>query len=187
MFLDNLSFGQDGQDFLINVLEKHFGYKFIAGERFGAIENVEFIEEIENCTFIPPDRYSGAKLRFLFKNGSFDEVVMPDVFMERNGTDRFYWVEVKRHREDSDVISINKSSFDDYEKLSKYYTRNNFEVMCINPSFDGTIDIYRCNIEELINKKPSPTKLKKNIVYTWKILEVMKKLNRYPVNPERYR
>lgn len=48
-FFKNLSFGQDAQDIVVNFLERHYGYKFEAGERYGTILNTDLIEEIENC------------------------------------------------------------------------------------------------------------------------------------------
>ena len=40
-YKNRLSIGKTGQDILINFLEKHFGYRFEAGERNNNIFNVE--------------------------------------------------------------------------------------------------------------------------------------------------
>jgi hypothetical protein len=185
MFNNRLSFGQEGQDLLINFLERHMGYKFIAGERHGLIENMDFVEEIEGCQFIPPDNFCGAKLKFSFRDGSSDMVTMPDVFMEKTKEEKFYWVEVKRHQENSEEIIIDKDNFEDYKRLLKY-TRHGFYVMCINPTQNGCSDVYYCNIFDLIESEPEHKKIRKNSVYVWNMKKVMKKLNMYAIEFNKY-
>jgi len=105
------------QDILINVLEKHFGYNFVAGERYGVIENIDFVEEMENCEYIPPEESSwfssghGPQLKFS-RNGKEIKVTMPDVFMSRKNN-LLYWIEVKRHKNNSDDFIIS-----DIEKIN---------------------------------------------------------------------
>jgi hypothetical protein len=185
LFSKRLSHGQNGQDIVINFLEKHFGYRFIAGERYGVVENIEFIEEVEHCEYIPPDGMNGSRLFFTFKNGETDTVTIPDVFMENINREKFYWVEVKRHTYDYDEIMIDKSCFDDYERLYEY-TRNGFVVVCLNPIDDWYANLYVCNISTLINNKPEVSTRNKNEVYVWSMSKNMVRKNRYPIKIENY-
>lgn len=184
-FRTRLEYGKEGQDILIQFLQRHFGYIFEAGEINGEVVNVDFIEELENCEYIPPSNNRGSRLRFIRKN---KEVIltMPDVFMSRNSNDSFYWIEVKRHEKYSNKFIVDKSNFDDYEELYKNYTRYKFYAMCLTPEdeFGSSFwDVYWCDLSTLIETKPKKAvSYNGNLVYVWNMREVLSKLNKYPID-----
>lgn len=186
-FHDRLSFGQRGQDILINFLERHFGYKFEAGERSGSLLNTDFIEEIEHCEVI--QNMAGMGTRLLFERG--DEkyyLTMPEVLMSRNSSDHFYWIEAKRHSFDQMELLIDRDSFLDYKLLYLEFTRQEFYVMCLNPrEGETTWDIYFCEFGKLLEENFEEKKTRGNTVYSWNINNVMEKLNKYPINIEKYK
>ena len=189
-FQERISFGKEGQDILIQFLERHFGYKFEAGEIGNRVENVDLIEELEGCEYIPPNEQEmkGSRLKFIRKNKEII-LTMPDVFMSRNSSDKFYWIEVKRHEQYSSKFTVNKNSFDDYEELYRNYTRQRFYAMCLTPEdfVSHFFDIYWCDLLSLIETKPAPTNYKRNLVYVWDMREVMEKLNKYPIDIYMYK
>lgn len=189
-YKNRLSLGRSGQDILINFLEKHFGYKFVAGERNNSVFNIEIIEELENCEFIPEKRTGfnrhGNKLRFI-ENGLKYELTMPDVFMSRNSSSGFYWIEAKTHtNHDDSRLIIDCKNFDDYATLYTKFTRQSFLVMCLHPKTNGYYDIYYCEFQELLENEPSKEKMNGNEVYVWDMDSVMKKLNRYSIDIKNY-
>lgn len=183
-FDDRIEIGKDAQDILIDFLERHYGYKFEAGERFGEILNTDLIEELENCEFIPPNGKRGARLIFK-KNKEKYCLTMPDVFMSRNSTDSFYWIEAKKHTKYDDRLVVDSENFDDYKTLYENFTRQKFNVMCLTPedNFGSNFwDVYWCDIGELINFQHKKTTMNNNSVYVWEMYKVMKKLNKYPID-----
>lgn len=189
-YKDRLSIGKSGQDILINFLEKHFGYKFEAGERNNSVFNMDVIEELENCEFVPEKRTGfkkhGNKLRFFEDNTKY-ELTMPDAFMSRNSSSGFYWIEAKTHtNHDDSRLVIDSDNFDDYALLYTKFTRQSFLVMCLHPNMNGYHDVYFCEFQELLENEPSRVKMNGNNVYVWNMKEVMKKLNRYPVDVRKY-
>ena len=112
---------------------------------------------------------------------------MPDAFMSRNSSSRFYWIEAKTHTnaEDSRLI-IDCNNFDDYATLYTKFTRQSFLVMCLHPKSDGYHDIYFCEFQELLEKEPINDKMSGNSVYVWDMKSVMKRLNRYPIDIRKY-
>lgn len=186
-FKSRLSFGQIGQNTIIKFLEKNFGYRFEAGEYNGNLVNTDLIEELEGCEYVPPKTYSGAKLKFK-KDKKEYLLTMPDVFMSRNSSSKFYWIEAKRHEYDSTEFMIDCDNFDDYKILYEQFTRQGFYVMCLNPiGIDGThYDLYSCEISSLIKTKPNILTKRGNNVYVWKIDDVMTKINKYPISRKVY-
>lgn len=183
-----MRFGKQGQDILINFLERHFGYKFEAGERYDSILNVDLIEEIEGCEFIPPDIKKSRGARLKFKRGSQEKILtMPDVLMSRNSQNGFYWIEAKRHTKDRPNLSIDKESFLDYKTLYLEFTRQEFYVMCLNPNeYEESWDVYFCEFGTLLKKNPVEEVLNGNSVLSWDMGSTMEKLNRYPIKIEKY-
>lgn len=181
------AFGQSGQDILINFLEKHFGYKFVAGERYGEIVNTDVVEELDDCEYIPPDGWMGARLRYVRKDREYI-LVMPDVFMSRNRSDNFYWMEVKTHTKFDNRIIIPQKQFLDYKVLYEECTRNEFYVMCLNPTTTGeSHNVYWCEFVSLIEKEPAIEKMNGCVVCVWDIKQVMTRLNKYPIDIEKYK
>ena len=186
-FSSRLSFGQSGQDYIIKFLESHFGYKFEAGERNGKLVNADLIEELENCEVISPKDFSGARLRFVREN-IVCELTMPDMFVSRNSSSGFYWIEAKRHEQDSNEFIIDCDNFDDYVKLYEEFTRHDFYAMCLNPIYgdENHCDLFWCDMSELIRTKPKKEIRRRNNVYVWNMFEVMGKLNKYPIDMRNY-
>ena len=184
-FPERNAFGKSGQDILINFLERHFGYVFEAGERNGNILNTDLIEEIENCEYVPPTLKRGARLKFKRQDKEYI-LAMPDVLMSRNSNLGFYWIEAKRHQRHYPKLIINKNSFDDYKILYEKFTRQLFYVMCIVPEQDGFVDVYHCEFGNLLNSEGKQEVINENNVYSWMLEDVMKKLNKYPINVSKY-
>ena len=189
-FNDRLSGGKAGQDILINFLESHFGYKFEAGERNNSVINVELIEELEHCEFIPEKKFGlgkhGSRLRFTDGERTYD-LTMPDVFMSRNSKSGFYWIEAKTHFDATETrLIIDQKNFDDYALLYTKFTRQSFLVMCLHPDGANYHDVYFCEFQELLDNVPRKDRLNGNTVYIWGMKSVMKKLNRYPIDINKY-
>jgi hypothetical protein len=187
-FKQRNSFGKLGQDILINFLEKHFGYKFEAGERGGETLNVDLIEELEHCEYIPPTQAHGSQLRFT-DNGREYKLTMPDVFMSRNSSSGFYWIEAKRHTFNYSEMIINKNNFEDYKILYEKFTRQEFYVMCLNPRLDdnNNHDLYWCEFQSLLDNNFIEEKRNGVLVCVWNLYDTMKKLNKYPIDIYAYR
>lgn len=188
LFPQRKAFGKQGQDILINFLERHFGYKFEAGERYNSILNVDMIEELEHCEFVPPNVASGlgARLKFTRDNKEY-LLTMPDVLMSRNSSNGFYWVEAKRHTKHYMTLVINKNNFLDYKTLYERFTRQEFYVMCLNPNEDeSSCDVYFCEFGVLLENKGREENIRGNDVVTWDIKSTMEKLNKYPINILKY-
>lgn len=186
-----MAIGKIGQDIIINFLEKSFGYRFEAGERNSQVLNVDLIEELEGCEFIPEKTTGfnkhGNQLKFI-RDGTETVLTMPDAFMSRNSRSGFYWIEAKTHTmKDDDRLIIDCENFKDYETLYTRFTRQSFLVMCLSPNQNGTYDIYHCEFQELLNNKPSQERMNYNMVYVWSMKSVMKKLNRFPIYVDGYR
>ena len=186
-FRERLSFGKEGQQTIVKFLEKNFGYRFEAGEYNGNIVNIDLIEELEGCEYIPPRLYRGARLRFVRGDNEYI-LTMPDVFMSRNSSSKFYWIEAKKHETDSSDFMIDCSNFDDYRTLYENFTRQEFYVMCLNPIGVNAqyYDLYWCSILSLIETSPIKGTRKGNDVYIWRLHDVMKKLNKYPISKKVY-
>jgi hypothetical protein len=190
-YSQRVSFGKLGQDVIIGFLEKHFGYRFEAGERNDSVENVEIIEELENCEFIPEKKTGfkkhGNLLRFRDGQNIFD-LTMPDIFMSRNSSSGFYWIEAKTHTKVDTRLIIDKKNFDDYALLYTKFTRQDFYVVCLSPSDnDETHDIYWCEFGVLLSNKPEDLVMFGNSVCVWNMKSVMDKLNRYPIYTDKYK
>lgn len=189
IFPKRKSFGESGQTLLINFLEKHFGYEFVAGEKSGSIINPDIIEELENCEFIfPRDSYPshGPQLKFV-RNGKTYILICPDLFMLRKSNLKHYWIEVKTHTENDNRLIIDRGNFDDYATLYKNFTRQDFYVMCWNPESNEFWNVYSCEFGNLLAVEPKRETIGNNKVYVWQIKEVMSKLNRYPIKIENYK
>jgi hypothetical protein len=187
-FRDRKTFGKAGQDVLINFLERHFGYKFEAGERYGEVLNHEYIEELEHCEYLPPIKGKrGARLKFYDTEGREScTLTMPDMFVSRNSKSGFYWIEAKTHSTNDPRLIIDRDNFDDYAILYNNFTRQDFYVMCLTPSESGNHDVYWCEIQSLLNNKPTQSVLYGNPVYIWVMVDVMSKLNKYPIDIGKY-
>ena len=190
-YAERVSFGKLGQDIIIGFLERHFGYKFEAGERNDSVFNVELIEELENCEFIPEKKTGfkkhGNLLRFREGKNIFD-LTMPDIFMSRNSSSGFYWVEAKAHTRADTRLIIDQKNFDDYALLYTKFTRQDFYVVCLNPSEnEETHNIYWCEFGVLLNNKPQISTMFGNPVYIWDMKSVRNRLNRYPIYTEQYK
>jgi len=186
-FLAELNFGKQGQDFLINYLEKNYNLIFVAGERFGDVINIEFIEQLEHGEFIPAKMTypgHGPQLKLFGEYGE-ETLTLPDFLMRDNSDESLYWAEVKRHHNDSNSIWIDEKSYDDYVSFYQNYTHKKLLVYCINPinKEQTLVNIYYCLISNLIVTNCSTILYddygKKK--YIWKIFKTMKKLNNHPI------
>jgi hypothetical protein len=187
-FVQRKSFGKQGQDILVNFLERHFGYKFEAGERYNSILNVDVIEELEHCEYVPPSMASGLGARLKFNRNNTEYVLtMPDVLMSRNSSNGFYWIEAKRHEKYYMTLIIDRDSFADYKMLYENFTRQEFYVMCINPNKqESAWDVYFCEFGVLLENDCKEERINGNNVVTWDISSTMEKLNKYPINISKY-
>lgn len=185
-FRDRMATGKAGQDIIINFLEKHFGYRFEAGERNGEVLNADLIEELEHCEYIPKKGFHGPRLKFVDGKTEY-ELAMPDYFMSRNSSNAFYWVEAKRHTFNYGEMIISKKNFDDYKILYEKFTRQEFYVMCLNPRLnENACDLYWCEFQTLLDNPFTEEKRHDNLVYVWDLYNTMQKLNKYPIKIENY-
>jgi hypothetical protein len=181
--LSEEEFGKQGQDLVINYLEKDRGCKFLAGERDGTVYNIFYIEETEKCFFIPECRdddeeWHGNQLLFANEEKG---IIMPDFLMSRPNDTGDYWVEAKRHHYYSDKLYIVEKSFLDYQKFYEDHTDRDMFVMLINPYNETHINIYYCPISKLIESPCIRSLYKKKYSLLWSIKKTMKKLNESPL------
>lgn len=174
-FFTKLTYGQEIQDFLINYVERHFGAKFIAGDRYGQIVNTDVLEEMNRCSYRPSGidehgRWHGPQLLLKDKNNSIgDWVTMPDEFMYAETRKRFFWAEVKGSPNPNNVeLNIPIKDFTSYLDVGKYTGYDVWVFACFysNPFDENNYDILYSTVRKM-DKKKNKSRFSGN--YSWKI------------------
>jgi len=185
--MNSNDFGDMMQEVLINFLEKHFGYRFAAGDRNRETLNADMIEEYSRCEYIAPvEDVHGPLLKFTDHDGKIIRAAMPDILFYKNPQGEFRWGESKGFNYPLNLIKINRQNFNGYVSVAKK-TKFTTLVFLVMPQEDGLYNIHYQDVL-VLNKISGDRNIvkfsgKPAIEFHIKDFET---LNQYPFKIEKY-
>ena len=91
------SHGNKMQEVFVEYMEDNYGYKFLAGDRNGKTQNIDYIEETLRCQYISPQReINGPMVRMKCSDGIYRNFVMPDELMISNNKHQLFDVKNRK-------------------------------------------------------------------------------------------
>lgn len=141
--------GNKMQELFVDYMES-IGYGFLAGDRNGRTQNVDYIEEVTRSQYLKPiNKVSGPMLRFRCHDGVYRNFVMPDELLISQNSGKTQFFDVKNRRIDN--LYDKYSTLSDYRNVSKYSGIPVFlAVMVWNPDLEQ-YDIYCRNIKNILD------------------------------------
>lgn len=196
---ENAKFGFLCQEITIDFLQREYGWEYVSGDRNGKIQNeTGFKRAIKNFLKIRTNE-RGQQIIFTDSDGWENSVLMPDcLFCYDDWNDEYRMIEVKgRRREDDKGLYEKKVKIDEYLVAKNTLNIPTWLIFCVE--FDGTFDLYCCEIEKAISLAVVekryyivdgedydglPGRFKKHYsVYLWKTPKGFEKLNKFPIVP----
>lgn len=153
--------GNLAQELVCDYLINKQGFRFLAGDRNGVTKNIEYIEEVFNCNYVPiVQKKHGPRLSF-YRDGNYTApYIMPDELLCMERDNSHVWFEIKNRRMDNlkeyfwklkqyEQVSVycdcdvyltcvvwNKTGYDIWAKEIKSFMLNRYDKNKSEVSFD---------------------------------------------------
>lgn len=148
-FSESYDKGSKVEDFISDVLEEIFNWKFVAGSKQGKIVNTQYIEYAFSCKYLTAGRYEdgyhGPRLEF--ENGEI--AIMPDLLFLSSHDDNF-WVESKAsYNPKYNSIDIEVNKLKSYKVIQNHSSKTVWLVLSVIDMEYSTCRLYSTNIGKL--------------------------------------
>lgn len=134
--------GNKAQELVVDFMESVMGRRFIAGDRNGETINIDVIEEIARCSYIPPNSLGfrhGARLSF-FGRGDANGYTMPDELFITKSSNRYEFMDVKNRT--VNTLSEKYWKIENYAKISEFSGIDTYVAIVIWNTKEKGYDIF---------------------------------------------
>ena len=184
--MDNTSYrkfkdkGDAAQELFIEFMEKHGGRKFVAGDRNGKVVNIDMIEEILRCTYIPPNSLYGQRHGpkvFFDGQGNPDGYRLPDELFTIVSKERYELIDVKNRATSNLQEDYNKIK--EYAEIERFSGIASYVALVIWNRNEKGYDIYIRRAKDILTDNNIYKSYDKCVFY----LDKFSKINSYAIPP----